>query len=163
MCSLISYVYPIMCLRAILINIWHVLIQNIQQEILYLLFGVCYMSAGGHFRNVRRWLHPQICSLYIDLPLCQNWCFYQKMHNRLAYPHHYTVLRIMNVVCFYTNHTITQYIDWLSCGFTSHSTQHGSFRRRSQSQSLGFVLKNYKPSTTKARIHQSNEMYYNTK
>jgi len=29
-------------------NISHVLIQNIQQEILYLLFGVCYISAGGH-------------------------------------------------------------------------------------------------------------------
>jgi len=52
------------------------------------------MSAGGHFG---KWppggssavAPPQICSIYIDLPLCQNWCFYQKMHNRLAYPPHY--------------------------------------------------------------------------
>jgi len=33
-------------------------------------------------------------------------------------------------------------IDWLSCGFTSHLTQHRSFRRRSPSQSLGLVWKN---------------------
>jgi len=35
--------------KSYLDNIRHVLVQNIYQEILYLLFGVCYMSAGGHF------------------------------------------------------------------------------------------------------------------
>jgi len=33
-----------------------------------------------------------------DLPLCQNWCFYQKMHNRLAYtPHYVKKFNIMNM------------------------------------------------------------------
>jgi len=60
-----------MCLRAILVISGTLLVQNIQQEILYLLFGVCYMSAGGHFGkwpprppgNSWQWLHPQNCSV----------------------------------------------------------------------------------------------------
>jgi len=47
--------------------------------------------------------------------------------------------------------------DWLSCGFTSHSTQNRSFRRLSPSQSLGLVRKKTKPNTTKAHIHQWKE------
>jgi len=37
---------------------------------------------------------------------------------------------------------ITWLLDWLSHGFTFHSTQNTSFQRRSPSQSLGLVLKN---------------------
>jgi len=46
------------------------------------------LENGRHGRQgaVRRWLHLQICSLYIGIPLCQNRCFYQKMHNRFEYP-----------------------------------------------------------------------------
>jgi len=47
--------------------------------------------------------------------------------------------------------------------FMSRSTQNGLFWRRSPSQSLGFVWKKTKPSTTKAYIHWSQEMYYDTK
>ena len=55
------------------------------------------------------------------------------------------------------------HFDWLiNCGFTSHSTQNGSFRRHSRSQSVVWYGKT-KPNTTKAQIHQSKEMYYNTK
>jgi len=45
------------------------------------------LENGRHSRQgaVRRWLHPQMCSLYIGLSLCQNWRFYQKMHNRFEY------------------------------------------------------------------------------
>ena len=53
---------------------------------------------------------------------------------------------------------------WLSwCFTTPHSTQNRSLRRRSPSQSLGLVWQKPKPRTTKACIHQSNKMYYNTK
>jgi len=51
-------------------------------------------------------------------------------------------------------------IDWVVV-FTSHSTQNRSFRRCSQAH-LAWYEKT-KPNTTKARIHQSKEMYYNTK
>jgi len=77
------------------------LILNIQQTFtetfsskLYLTF-CCLLAAilenGRHGRQgaAGRWLHIQICSQYIGLPLCQIWFFYQKVHNRLAYPLHY--------------------------------------------------------------------------
>jgi len=58
-------------------NIWHVLIQNIQQEILYLLLVsvICLLAAilenGRHGRQgaVRRWLHPKFVH-YISTYLC---------------------------------------------------------------------------------------------
>jgi len=53
-------------------------------------------------------------------------------------------------------------VDWLSCGFTSHSTQNRSFRRRSQANLLAWYGKT-KANTTEAHIHQSKEMNYNTK
>ena len=49
-----------------------------------------------------------------------------------------------------------------SCGFTSHSTQNRSLQRRSQANPLAWYGKT-KPNTAKAHIHQSKEMYYNTK
>ena len=57
-----------------------------------------------------------------------------------------------------------QYCTGTGQGFTSHSTQNRSFRRRSQPQAnlLAWYGKR-KPNTTKAHIHQSEEMYYNTK
>ena len=54
-------------------------------------------------------------------------------------------------------------IDRLSCGFTSHSTQNRpSFRRRFPEPISWLGLEKTKLSTTKACIHQSKEMYYNT-
>jgi len=53
--------------------------------------------------------------------------------------------------------------DWLSCGHTLCPTRHktGHFGDVFRSQSLGSVWKKKtKPNTTKARIHQSKEMYY---
>ena len=46
-----------------------------------------------------------------------------------------------------------------------HPTRHkiGHFGDVSPSQSLGLVWKSTKPNTAKARVHQSKEMYYNTK
>jgi len=87
------YIYHNVC-KSYLGNIWHVLVQNIQQEILYLLFGKWPPRPSG---AVRQRLYPQICSLYIDLPLCKNWCFYQKMHNRLAYLPH----KRLGISCFW--------------------------------------------------------------
>jgi len=52
---------------------------------------------------------------------------------------------------------------WLSCGFTSKSTQNGSFRRRFPKPISWPGMDKNKSNTTKARIHQSKEMYYNTK
>ena len=66
---------------------WNV--HNFLVSVICLLAAILENGRNGHQGAVRRWLHPQICSLYIDLPLCQNWCFYQKMHNRLAYTPHY--------------------------------------------------------------------------
>ena len=90
-------VYPIMCLRAILVISGTYWFKTFSRKfyIYFLASVICLLAAileNGRHRHqgaVRRWLHPQICSLYIGLPLCQNWCFYQKMHNRLAYPPHY--------------------------------------------------------------------------
>jgi len=52
---------------------------------------------------------------------------------------------------------------WLSCGFTSHSTQNRSFWRHFPKPIFWLGMKKTKPDTTKAHIHQSKEMYYNTK
>jgi len=49
--------------------------------------------------------------------------------------------------------------DWVKV-FTSHSTQNKSFQRRSTEPRLG--MEKTKPNT-KACIHQSKELYYNTK
>ena len=46
-------------------------------------------------------------------------------------------------------------IHWLSCGFTSHSTQNGLFRRRFPKPISWLGMEKTKPNTTKARIHQS--------
>ena len=75
-----------MCLGAILVisgTYWFKTFNKTFSRRLYLLFGVGCMSAGGHFG---KWPSrppggssavalPQICSSYIDVPLCQNWCF----------------------------------------------------------------------------------------
>jgi len=50
--------------------------------------------------------------------------------------------------------------DWLTCGFTSHSTQNRSFGDIPQANLLAWYGKT-KPTKTKAHIHQSKEMYYN--
>ena len=57
-----------------------------------------------------------------------------------------------------------QYCTGTGQGFTSHSTQNTSFCRRSRSKAnlLAWYGKT-KPNPTKAHIHQSEEMYYNTK
>ena len=85
-----------MCLGAILVisgTYWFKTFNKTFSRRLYIYFlasVVCLLAAilenGRHGRQgaVRRWLYPQICSSYIDVPLCQNWCF-KKMHNRLAY------------------------------------------------------------------------------
>ena len=57
----------------------------------------------------------------------------------------------------------TAFTYWLSCGFTSKSTQNGSFRRRFPKPISWPGMEKTKSNTTKARIHQSKEMYYNTK
>jgi len=44
----------------------------------------------------------------------------------------------------------------------SHSTQNRSFRRRFSKPVSWPGMEKTKPNTTKARIHQSKEMYYNT-
>jgi len=51
------------------------------------------MAANGRQGAVGRRLHIQLCSQYVGLPLCQIWCFYQKVHNRLAYPLHYVSVK----------------------------------------------------------------------
>ena len=58
-----------------------------------------------------------------------------------------------------TKHTSIKWMvnDWLSCGFTPHSTQN-----RYPSKTLGLVWKKLN-LTQKAHIRQSKEMYYNTK
>ena len=58
----------------------------------------------------------------------------------------------------------TDWLTELSCGFTSHSTQNRSFPRRFPQpiSRLGYRQKKTKPKTTKACIHRSKEMYYNT-
>jgi len=48
-------------------------------------------------------------------------------------------------------------IDWLSCAFTSHSTQNRSFWKCSHANLLAWYGKT-KPNATKAYIHQSKEM-----
>jgi len=48
-------------------------------------------------------------------------------------------------------------------GCTSSSKQNSWFRRRSLSQSLGLVCGKTRPNTAKAHIHQSKEIYHNTK
>ena len=48
-------------------------------------------------------------------------------------------------------------IDWLSCGFTSHSTQNRSFRRRSPEPISWLGMDKTKSNTTRACIHQWNE------
>ena len=53
--------------------------------------------------------------------------------------------------------------DWMSCGFTSHSTQNRSFQRRFPQANLLAWYGKTKPNTTKAHIHQSEEMHYNIK
>ena len=52
---------------------------------------------------------------------------------------------------------------WLSCGYTSHLTQNRSFQRRFPQSVSWLGMEKTKPNTTKARIHQWKEMYYNTK
>ena len=49
-------------------------------------------------------------------------------------------------------------IDWLSRVFTSHSTQNRSFWRRFPKPSSWLGTEKTKPSTTKARIHQSKNV-----
>jgi len=51
----------------------------------------------------------------------------------------------------------------VSCGFTSHWTQNRSFQRRFPKPISWLSMEKTRPNTTKARIHQSREMYYNTK
>ena len=78
-----------MCLRAILVISGTYWFKTFSKRFYsyFLVSVICLLHVNG--RQVRWWLHPQSCSLYIDLSLCQNWCFYQKMHNRLAYPSNY--------------------------------------------------------------------------
>jgi len=54
-------------------------------------------------------------------------------------------------------------LDWLSCGFTSHSTQNRSFRRRFPKPISWPGMEKTKPNTIKEHIHKSKEMYYNTR
>ena len=49
-------------------------------------------------------------------------------------------------------------LDWLSCGFTSHSTQNRSFRRRFPKPISWLGMKKTKPNTTKALIHLSKNV-----
>jgi len=49
---------------------------------------------------------------------------------------------------------------WLSCCFTSHSTQNRSFRRRFPKPISWLGLEKNKPNTTKERVHQSKYLYY---
>ena len=53
--------------------------------------------------------------------------------------------------------------DWLNCGFTSHSTQNRSFRRRLPKPIFSLGMEKTKPNTTKAHCHQSKENVLNTK
>jgi len=55
--------------------------------------------------------------------------------------------------------TVLSQIDWLSCGFTSHWTQNRSFRRRVPMPFSWLGTEETKLNTTKARTHQSEEMY----
>ena len=50
----------------------------------------------------------------------------------------------------------------LSCGSTSHSTQNRSFRIWFPEPICWLDIAKTKPNTSKAHIHQSKEMYYNT-
>ena len=56
-----------------------------------------------------------------------------------------------------------QLINRSSCGSTSHSTQNKSFRTHFPKPICWPGTVKTKRNTTKARIHQSKEMYYNTK
>jgi len=57
----------------------------------------------------------------------------------------------------------TNSVKALKAGFTSHSTQNRSFPKRFHKPSSWLGMKKTKPNTTKASIHQSKELYYNTK
>ena len=70
---------------------------------------------------------------------------------------------LRDAVLFHQLSQITSHTNWLSCGFMSHSTQNTLFRRRFPKPISWLDMEKNKLNTTKACIHQSKEMFYNTK
>jgi len=68
---------------------------------------------------------------------------------------HLTVTAFVELLLLDFKHWDRNAVLSLSLGFTSHSTQNRSFRRRSPSQSLGLVWKN--PNTSKLHIHNQKK------